>query len=234
MAEALRSHPFPPPGEPLLIGLAGGVGSGKSAVARALEARGALVIDGDALSRKAVEAPAVRTALRSRFGDAIFRQDGALDRDLLSAVIFRGPEGERRRNREDVEGIIHPAVRAAIESALRTAREAPPSRRPWLVVLDAPLLFETSLANRCHAMVFVDSTAETRTARTLAARSWDACERERREAAQLPLEEKRLRSHYAIANQGTREDLTGEVDQLVSLLSTPGIPSRPPSPSNDC
>jgi dephospho-CoA kinase len=186
----------------LVIGLLGGIGSGKSAVARALAARGCLVLDADAIAREAVCLPDVRAALVARFGGGILDPDGALDRPRLAALAFADP-----RATADLNAIVHPPVRARLAAALDAAADR-------TVVLDVPLLLESPLAGRVQRWLFVDAPPEVRDAR-LAARGWSPAERARREALQPDLSSKRARADAVLENFGDMEDLERQIDAVL-------------------
>jgi dephospho-CoA kinase len=186
----------------LVIGLLGGIGSGKSAVARALAARGCLVLDADAIAREAVCLPDVRAALVARVGGGILDPDGALDRPRLAALAFADP-----RATADLNAIVHPPVRARLAAALDAAADR-------TVVLDVPLLLESPLAGRVQRWLFVDAPPEVRDAR-LAARGWSPAERARREALQPDLSSKRARADAVLENFGDMEDLERQIDAVL-------------------
>jgi dephospho-CoA kinase len=188
-----------------VIGLLGGVGSGKSTVAELLARRGLLVLDADAEARAAVDRPEVRAALVRRFGADIEQPGGTLDRSLLARRAFAD-----EASTADLNAIVHPAVRARLLDALRAAGDRP-------VVLDVPLLLESPLAVHVTAWVYVDAPEAAREAR-VAGRRWPEGERERREARQAPLPAKRARAHIVLENRGSLRDLEGQVDALLRQL----------------
>ncbi|MEZ6196500.1 MAG: dephospho-CoA kinase [Planctomycetota bacterium] len=194
----------------VVIGITGGIGSGKSTVCGLLSEEGALVLDADAASREVVEEPEVRAALVRRFGEAIFDGDGRLDRAALADLVF-GPDASDARR--DLEAIIHPAVRARIDGDLARARD---EGRP-LVVLDVPLLMRSPYREECDLLVFVRSARETRNRRT-ARRGWTPDELERRERAQTPLAEKERAADRVLDNDGDLAELRAAVRELVRGL----------------
>lgn len=197
---------------PIVVGVVGGIASGKSAVAGMLAEHGLEHVDADAHARLATERDDVRAALRVRFGAGVFAPDGTLDRTALAAVVFAS-EGARK----DVEAIVHPPVRLAIRRALDAARAAGRS-----VVLDVPLLLEGGLVAECDAVVFVDTSPTDRLARARA-RGWDAAELQRRESSQLPLAVKSSAATATIHNSGTLDDARAQVARLLEAWSR-----RPP------
>lgn len=194
--------PAPEPTRPLVIGLAGGIGAGKSAAAAALADLGCLVSDSDDAAKAELDVPEVRDQLVAWWGEAILAPDGSPDRRAIAAIVFQDSDQRRR-----LEGLIHPRLKAARASMIeRGAALGVPA-----VVIDAPLLFEAGLDAECDAILFIDAPREARLARVRAARGWDEAELDRREAAQLPLDEKKARSTAVIANTGDARALRGEV-----------------------
>lgn len=195
-----------------MIGLVGGVGSGKSFVAAILKEQGCVVSDSDRMARRSFEAPEVRSQLQTWWGPGILNEDGQIDRAAVAAVVFRDPV-ERRR----LEALIHPMVEAARRSLFRAA----PSGTRALVI-DAPLLLEVGLAGECSQIWFVDAPETVRRTRVMADRGWSADELDRREAAQWSLDRKRAASHHVIRNDGDPASLREQVLQaLGNLPKTP-------------
>lgn len=189
-----------------VIGLAGGIGAGKSAVARAFADLGCTVSDSDAQARLALERDDVRRTLVEWWGRGVLDDRGRVDRSAVASIVF-----DRDDERARLEGLIHPLVRRSRESLIEEAAAAGAPA----VIVDAPLLFEAGLDAECDAVVFVDAPRDVRLAR-LAARGWDDAELRRREKAQLPLEEKRRRSSYHLENVG---DLGSLHDAARHILS---------------
>ena len=198
---------------PLVLGVLGGIGSGKSRVARELAGPGGVVVDADRLAGEVLDSPEVTARIREAWGRGALDADGRPDRTRLAERVFVSA-GERAR----LEGWIHPRVRERILAALADAE----ARGVEIVVLDVPLLLENDpehgLAGRCDRLVFVDAPAEERDRRAAAQRGWSPGEVARREAAQLPLEEKRSRADHVIANDGTLDDLAAAVAAVLADL----------------
>jgi dephospho-CoA kinase len=198
---------------PIVIGVLGGIGSGKSRVARALAGRDGVLIDADVLAREVLESAEVRAELQRAFGPGVLRPDGLPDREELARRVFSRPE-ERAR----LESFTHPRIRARIRALLDEAR----ARRVPRVVLDVPLLLENEaahgLAGECHELLFVDSDPDARARRAAASRGWSQGEVARREALQLPLEEKRARAHFVIRNRGSLEELDTQILRYLAHL----------------
>ncbi len=185
---------------PVVIGLTGPIGCGKSTVASLLGELGGVVIDADALAREvtAPGQPALR-AIRERFGDAVFESSGALDRAELGAIVFSDPLAL-----EDLEAIVHPGVRRLVEERLeRAVREGDP-----FVLVEAIKLVEGGLAERCDEVWLIDCPPVAQRAR-LAARGMGDADVERRLAAQGVDLRDRLAAH---ANR--RIDTSGSVESV--------------------
>lgn len=191
-----------------IIGIAGGIGSGKSAVARMLAELGCEVCISDDVARKVLEMPEVCAAIIARAGSSVALPGGAIDRSALAHAMFSD-----RTLRADIEAIMHPRI-----EALRRAQfaAAPASSRAF--VIDAPLLFEVGLDRECAAVIFVDTPRELRLSRVGESRGWDDAELARREASQLALEEKRRRSSDVVENHGDRARLNAEVARVFEAI----------------
>ncbi|MER7418221.1 dephospho-CoA kinase [Micromonospora peucetia] len=188
----------------LKVGLTGGIGSGKSAVARRLAGCGALVIDSDRVAREVVEPGTQGLAeIVAAFSDRVLDADGALDRAALGALVF-ADESARRR----LEAITHPRVRA--RSAELAAAAAPDS----IVVNDVPLLVEVGLAPTYHLVVVVQTEVATRLERLARDRGMDRAEAERRIAAQADDARRRAAADVLLSNDGSLADLHAAVDAL--------------------
>ncbi|MEM6799598.1 MAG: dephospho-CoA kinase [Planctomycetota bacterium] len=191
----------------LLIGLLGGIASGKSTVAALLAEQGAVVLDADRAAHDALAEPEVLAALRNRWGDSLFDDAGGLIRRQVAALVF-GPSDSAATNRAFLEQLIHPRVRQNLEKELAELQQG--GRR--VIILDIPLLIEAGWADDCDLLIFVDSPQSDRLARA-AARGWDAEELAWREAAQLPIEEKKARAQIVLANVGSEDELRAQVER---------------------
>jgi dephospho-CoA kinase len=193
----------------LLVGLTGGIGSGKSTVAGLLAAHGAVVLDADAFAREAVAAGSAGFAsVVRRFGAEVVGPDGELDRPRLAAIVF-GDEAARR----DLEGIVHPFVRRAIADGI-TANAA--SDR--VVVLVNPLLIEMGTHRDCDVVIVVSVRPETQVDRSVAVGMDEADVRSRMDA-QLPFDERARHADIVLDNEGSREELAQRVDELWDELA---------------
>ena len=194
------------------IGIAGGIGSGKSTVARILSRHGCEVCISDDAARAVLAAPEVRSAIIARAGAQVAAPDGSIDRAALGRAIFSDPA-----LRADVERIMHPRIEARRRAQFAAA---PASTRAFII--DAPLLFEVGLERECDAVLFVDTPHALRLARVQATRGWDEAELARREASQIPLDEKRRRSTDVVENHGDPAALEAAVVRaLDAIVSRP-------------
>ena len=182
-----------------IIGLTGGIASGKSAVANILEELGCFVSDSDLISHEVLLEKQVVRALVDRWGAEVLSEDGSPSRSRIAQRVFSSSQ-----ERTWLEDLLHPRIhsrrRAAIESVLDS--ESVPA-----CVIDAPLLFEAGIEDECTTTIFVEASRERRMEWALHQRGWDRDEFERRERAQLDVEEKKQRSQRLIMNDGSLEEL---------------------------
>lgn len=208
------SEPAPPPHAATpsvpIIGLAGGIGAGKSEVGRILHTLGCLVIDSDRRAREALDRADVRERMVSWWGDGVLSPEGRIDRSKIASIIF-SDAAQRQR----LEELIHPIVRQDRAAMIAEARAS--ATPPVAIIIDAPLLFEAGLDRECDAVFFVDAPLELRLSRVLNTRGWTENELRRREQSQLPLEVKKARSTFVLDNAGSADQLR---DAVVSALAT--------------
>ena len=214
----------------VVVGLLGGVGSGKSTVARLFAECGARVLDADRIAHDCLELPEVREELTRRFGPAAIGADGRVDRARLADVVFS--DAARRR---ELEALIHPRVRDRIETSLDEHRARGDG---GVVLLDVPLLLESPLDRLCDVRVFVDTPRAVREERVKTTRGWDTAELDRRERSQLPIETKAAAADYTIGNADSLESVRARVralhDDLLGREARPTGGAADPRPtSND-
>jgi dephospho-CoA kinase len=191
-------------GAVLKVGLTGGIGSGKSAVAQRMAALGAVIIDADRLARDVVAAGTDGLAeVLDAFGSEVLGPDGELDRPALGARVFGDDEARRR-----LEAIIHPRVRA------RAAEMARSAELDDIVVNDVPLLVETGQAASYHLVVVVRADVETRIQRLAATRNMARDQAAARIAAQATDDQRRAAADVLLDNDGDLAALDGRVDRL--------------------
>lgn len=189
-----------------VIGLVGGIGAGKSEVARAMGEAGAVVIDSDAEAKAALERPEVKSRLVEWWGPGVLGPDGRVERAAVARIVF-----ERPVERERLEGLVHPLIRSRRGEVIARARAS----GVGVAVIDAPLLLEAGVDEECDAIVFVESPREVRLARVREHRGWTEEELARRERAQWPLERKRAAADEVIVNDGDREALRARAAEIV-------------------
>lgn len=193
-----------------VVGLAGGIGSGKSAVARLLEEMGAGLIDSDAVSRAEMENREVLEQLVAWWGSDILRSDGRVDRAAVARIVFDRP-AERSR----LEGLLHPRIESRRQADMARFAAVP---EVHFIVIDAPLLYEVGLERACDRVIFVDAEPAVRLERVRANRGWSAEELARREASQMPLSAKRARADFVVENNSDIAALRAQVAAIVRQL----------------
>ena len=201
-----------------VVGLTGGIGSGKSTVAGMLEKLGAALIDVDGIVHELQQPGApLLEEIAAAFGPEVIDAHGALDREALGAIVFRDPEARQTLNR-----IVHPKLGAEVASRLAHARQAGVP----LVVLDIPLLFEgrrarTGGASAMHfdVTIVVWVPRETQIERQLLREGYDRDEAERRVDAQMPLDEKRALADLVIDNSGSLANTEQQVREIYARLT---------------
>lgn len=213
-----------------MIGVLGGIASGKSLAARLLAGEDGVVVDADRIAREVLESAEVVAELERAFGRGVLDAQRSPDREALARVVFADP-GARAR----LEALTHPRVRARILASLERARGSGTAR----IVLDVPLLLETDEAlpsegsppspavlpsplRQCDVLVFVDADDSERDRRAQERRGWEPGEVARREAAQLPLEEKKKRADYVLRNDRGPDELAAAVREVLRDLAARG------------
>ena len=186
-----------------MVGLTGGIASGKSTVAAILRRLGAAIINADELSRDVVqpEQDAWKEIIKT-FGPDILQEDKTLDRRKLRKIVFDNPEARKK-----LEAIIHPRVRALAESRISELAAAGSS----VIVYEVPLLFEAQIHLWLRPVILVACDLETQKKRLLERDHLTALEAQQHLDAQMSLEKKRKLADYVIENDGTREELEQQV-----------------------
>ena len=195
-----------------IIGLTGGIASGKSAVAAELERLGAVVLDADEAAHEVINCPSVQSALVERWGDSIVTADGQIDRAAVAERVFADDE-KGRSELDFLEKTLHPRIRDQFDSTLAALSEA----GTRVAVIDAPLLLEAGWESLCDGLVFVESPRADRLERA-SRRNWTEDEFAKREAHQLPIADKRSRSTHTLVNPGTLAGLRDEVARFWASL----------------
>lgn len=197
-----------------LVGLTGGIGSGKSTVAARFAELGAEVIDADAIAREVVEpgGPAL-PGLVERFGDGILQDDGRLDRRALAAIAFADD-----RSRADLDRLTHPHVAGRIASRIAELGGQEGARSDAIVVVDHPLLIETHQTARFDAVVVVLAPRAVRAARLCDNRGLDREDVDARMRAQVDDDARRAAATHLVDNSGDLDDLEDKVDETYEAL----------------
>ncbi|AGW41333.1 dephospho-CoA kinase [Leifsonia xyli subsp. cynodontis DSM 46306] len=194
-----------------LIGLTGGIASGKSTIASRLAELGAVVVDADRIAREIVEpgTPAL-AEIRRAFGDGVIAPDGGLDRPALGSIVFGDPAALQILN-----GITHPAVLRESTARFEAAAAADPDA---IVVYDVPLLVESANRYPFDLVVVAHADAATRARRLVELRGMDAAEAERRIGSQASDAERLSAADHVIHTGGTLEETRRQVDALWGRL----------------
>jgi dephospho-CoA kinase len=191
-----------------ILGILGGVASGKSLVARHLARLGAGVLDADRAGHDVLQMSHVESAVRARWGERVFGPDGRVDRSRLAKVVFApGAQGEQERRY--LEELTHPEIgRLLDQQARRLAAEG-----IVVAVLDAPLLLEAGWDGFCDKLVYVDAPRPVRLARARA-RGWSEEDFAAREAVQESLDFKRGRADLVVDGSGSPEQAEAQVERF--------------------
>lgn len=221
-----------------LIGLLGGIGSGKSLVAEQFRQLGCPVIDADRMAKAMLDQPDIRQQLVQWWGSSILDEQGKVARPAIAKIVFGNP-AERKR----LESLIHPRVLAERAKRIaqyrreledRDARQAGVTAGEiesgrgigggiGVVVDDTPLLMELGLDHECDVLVFVDAPLEVRLGRVMERRGWSKQELEKREKEQTPLDNKAKRADYVIVNDADPSHCFEQVRRILSHL----LPTEP-------
>lgn len=198
-----------------LVGLTGGIGSGKSTVGRLLATHGAAVCDVDVIAREilSVNEPAL-IEVRERFGDDIFHADGSLDRQALAAIVFPDPVALK-----DLEQITHPHIATRLNQWISTSKQQLPASA--LAVVDHPLLIETQDLSRYDAVIVVTCDDAVRRERLVSQRGLDPDDVAARIAAQTDDATRRQHATHVIDNSTDQESLVEAVGKLYGMLTSP-------------
>lgn len=200
----------------ILVGLTGGIGSGKSTVSSMLADKGAVVIDADAIVREVQEPGSpVISRLAETFGDSVVTEDGALDRQALAQIVFTDPDALKKLN-----AIVHPAVGAEMNRRIIEQRST-----TNVVVLDIPLLTENPREG-LQARIVVDVPEETQVQRLVQFRGFEESDARARMSRQATREQRLAGADFVVDNSGRPEDLPEQIDSLWEWLQTlPQLPA---------
>ncbi|MFL5341890.1 MAG: dephospho-CoA kinase [Gemmataceae bacterium] len=190
-----------------VIGLVGGIGSGKSLVAQLLARRGGFPISADPIAHEALRDPGIRTKVVARFGAEVLGPDGEIVRKKLAGPVFADDSLRR-----ELESWVFPWVECRVTEQVAQAEA---DAGVQFVILDAAVMLEAGWNNVCDGLIYVDAPREVRLAR-VASRGWSPEQVAAREQAQLPLAEKARRADAAIDNGGSAEQTARQIDELLT------------------
>jgi dephospho-CoA kinase len=193
-----------------VIGIAGGIGSGKSFVARLFGEMGCCVIHADDQIRLAYDDPHIRQTLKQWWGSSIFKPDGSMNRPEIAKRIFSDAS-----DRLQLENLLHPWIARQRDQIMADSAKNP---KILAFIWDTPLLFEAGLDKDCDAVVFVDAPEDTRFTRVSETRGWDRAEIIRREKLQWPLDKKQKMSHYVVVNTADAAASRSQVREILSRI----------------
>lgn len=195
-----------------IVGLTGGIGSGKSEVGRILSELGAGVVSSDDINRQLLATTEIKSELVDWWGERILRPDGEIDRAVIADIVFRD-SAQRTR----LEALMHPRIEQRRAEMFAEFQQQPRIR---MSVIDAPLLLEAGIDRLCDVLIFVDADRSVRIARAAATRGWSAEELDRREKFQWPLDKKRARADHVCQNNSDLATLRRQVEAIFSQIVT--------------
>lgn len=195
------------------IGLTGGIGSGKSSVAKLLRSKGFAVLDADEVARRAVEpgTPAFNRVIQT-FGQKFLSPDGSLDRKSLGNFVF-----QNKTRLEELEQILHPAIRQEIKEQATLLEQQGHS----LIFYDVPLLYEKNMESQFETVIVVDAPLEIRIERVMKRDNLRRELIEQRIAQQKPLEEKVKQAHFVIDNSKDEKWLEQKLNEVLKVITMP-------------
>lgn len=195
-----------------IIGLTGGIGSGKTTVSAIFQSLGSVVIDADVLAHDQLNNPDVVATLISWWGESICNPDGSLNRHAIGEVVFNEPAELSR-----LEGLLYPRIHQQ-RDLLMDQYEVDPAI--CAIVLDTPKLFEAGVNKICNSVVFVDADRPERMRRAMAQRGWTLEEYTKRENLQDPLDKKKKLADYIVVNHSDTADIRCQVERILASVIT--------------
>lgn len=193
-----------------VIGIVGGIGAGKTAVAREFERQGCLLISADEQNDAILRESTVIDTLVSWWGLGIKKSDGALDRKKIGEIVFSDPQQLAR-----LESLTHPLIAARRAAIIHQGIDEP---AVVAIVFDSPLLFERNLDTQCDRIVFVEAQRAIRLERLRKGRGWSEADLDRREQAQMPLSDKKSRCDFVIRNESSPDELPPLVRDVLNRV----------------
>ncbi len=198
----------------LVIGILGGVASGKSLVTEFLAGKGAAFIDADTIGHGVLADPSTQVEIQNEFGDQVFASSGEVDRAALAAIVFSQTE-EGRAALAELESITHPKIGAEVARQIEQLRS---EGNVQVVVLDAPIMVRAGWHALCDRILFVDAPPEQRLERALT-RNWTAQQWEDREASQTPLEIKRKLADEVVDNSSSKQHVYDQLEHFWNKIN---------------
>ncbi|MEZ6124427.1 MAG: dephospho-CoA kinase [Planctomycetaceae bacterium] len=194
-----------------MVGILGGIGSGKSSVVRQVTTLRLLILDADRIGHDLLDDRNIQAELRHHFGEDIFADSGSVDRKRLAQIVFQ-PSAQSSAALSLLNSILHPTIRQQIQSTINHA-----STDVDAIILDAALLLEAGWADQCDCLIFIETPQTVREQRVFETRGWSAEELARREATQWSLERKRSCAHFVVDNSNSIQQ-AGQ--QMTTVLQT--------------
>lgn len=188
------------------------MGAGKSSVVRNVKSLRLHLIDADRIGHEQLAVREIKDQIVKVFGTQVLDSFGGISRPDLAAQVF-GDSPEKQQNRQQLNSIVHPAIRSEIHRQINAAPQDADA-----IVLDAALLLEAGWAEECDAVIFIDTPLEQRQKRVADTRGWSMEELQRREASQLSLEEKRQRSNFCVDNSGEISVAAHQMEQALMKI----------------
>ena len=191
-----------------IIGITGGIGSGKSLVANFLQDNGCVVADADANTKIILARGEVQQLLIDWWGDKVIDSSGDINRSFVASIVFSDAKA-----RERLESLIHPLVQELQEKAFNSV-----PNNAIALVIDAPLLMESGLDQQCDVIIFVACPFETRLKRVIDSRGWNEEQLRNREVVQIGLDTKRSSADHIIINDGDIAYLEQQMRLVLALI----------------
>ncbi len=194
-----------------IIGILGGIGSGKSTVAACFADLGCRVIDADTMAHQVLDEPDISAKLTDRWGSRVLDSDGVVSRDRVAKCVFGSQE-----ELDFLQRLVHPRVLERVEAMIRAYQMDSEIRG---IVLDIPLLMEVGWEKRCVFLVFVDCSEDKRRERIAKNAKIDIKQLKKRENFQISLDKKKQKAHYVINNNSDKSDMAEQVAQIFSNMT---------------